>query len=468
MDLANLYLAGQRSQTPVEFHQGTTSPARRATLHCAPRQGYVLKFRRVFWPHFECGLDSSDECGAEGHPGKKSRVKWNRLQAISQRKNQPMKPTLGQVRQAIDLAQSAVGNLNVKLRNNDLPAWQKPQIEKDLRLQTNAVIYWSAEFRRLGGGPEVIMPIDNLFAKSQHPEEVKAGNAAKAQAQQTATATAADASAFREKITRLRNAETLIIMRCQALLEVSEQRGNAIGAGFAHAFGGGSMATPYDIMRWATVTSEIGAAEHRWAEGKPDRAEFKLQEAAFKLIQAARQLDRYESDIAIGAERSEAALKVTAALAVIVASGGTALGVGGAMAVAATGEAALQGTLLIATGVEGKSTISGADLSSAALEVIIAGGSAGLGQYAKGVAANLAPGIAVKILRRTPTDKEIEFVAGRIANYISANAGFWAKRTTGLDKEKDINWWLTAVTPAFGDIAVELSKEQSLNRAIGG
>ena len=375
--------------------------------------------------------------------------------------------SLGQVRQAIDLAQSAVGNLNVKLRNNDLAAWQKAQLEKELRLQTNAVIYWSGEFRRLGGGPEVIMPIDNLFAKSQHPEEVKAAQVAKAQAQQAATEKARNDSAFRDKITRLRNSQTLIISRCQALLEVSEQRGNAIGAGLSHAFGGGSMATPYDIIRWATVTSEIGAAEHRWEEGKPDRAEFKLQEAAYRLIQAARQLDRYESDIAIGAERSEAALKVTAALAVIVASGGTALGVGGAMAVAATGEAALQGTLLIATGVEGKSTLTTADYTNAALEVAIAAGSAGIGQYAKGIATNLAPGIAGRILRRTPTEKEIEFVANRIANYLSANSGYWAKRGVGLDKERDQNWWLILVTPAISDVAVELTKEQSLNRAVG-
>lgn len=375
--------------------------------------------------------------------------------------------SLGQVRQAIDLAQSAVGNLNVKLRNNDLAAWQKAQLEKELRLQTNAVIYWSGEFRRLGGGPEVIMPIDNLFAKSQHPEEVKAAQVAKAQAQQAATEKARNDSAFRDKITRLRNSQTLIISRCQALLEVSEQRGNAIGAGLSHAFGGGSMATPYDIIRWATVTSEIGEAERRWEEGKPDRAEFRLQEAAFRLIQAARQLDRYESDIAIGAERSEAALKVTAALAVIVASGGTALGVGGAMAVAATGEAALQGTLLIATGVEGKSTLTTADYTNAALEVAIAAGSAGIGQYAKGIATNLAPGIAGRILRRTPTEKEIEFVANRIANYLSANSGYWAKRGVGLDKERDQNWWLILVTPAISDVAVELTKEQSLNRAVG-
>ena len=156
-----------------------------------------------------------------------------------------------------------------------------------------------------------------------------------------------------------------------------------------------------------------------------------------------------------------------AALAIIVASGGTALGVGGAMAVAATGEAALQGTLLIATGVEGKSTLTTADYTNAALEVAIAAGSAGIGQYAKGIATNLAPGIAGKILRRTPTEKEIEFVANRIANYLSANSGYWAKRGVGLDKERDQNWWLILVTPAISDVAVELTKEQSLNRAVG-
>ena len=30
-----------------------------------------------------------------------------------------------------------------------------------------------------------------------------------------------------------------------------------------------------------------------------------------------------------------------------------------------------------------------------------------------------------------------------------------------------MNWWLIALTPAFGDIPVESSKEQSVNRGVG-
>ena len=74
-----------------------------------------------------------------------------------------------------------------------------------------------------------------------------------------------------------------------------------------------------------------------------------------------------------------------------IASGGTTLSIGGAMAVAATGEAAQQGTLLVATAVEGKSTLTAADYTNAALEVAIAGGTAGLGAYAKKIASHLLP-----------------------------------------------------------------------------
>ncbi len=238
-------------------------------------------------------------------------------------------------------------------------------------------------------------------------------------------------------------------------------------AALVHLFGGGSMTKPYDIIRWATITPELGEAEHKWAAGKREGARLKLGEASFKLLQAARQLDLYESNLGIGAERSEAVLKVTAAVAMTAASGGTTLSVGGAMAVAATGEAALQGTLLGATAAEGKSTISSVDLTNAALEVAIAGGSAGLGAYAKRVAKGLAPQILQSALGRKATEKEIEWAVSRIAAYISAHAGYWTKRGTGLDKEKDINWWLIAVTPALGDIPVELSKEQSVNRGVG-
>ena len=90
-----------------------------------------------------------------------------------------------------------------------------------------------------------------------------------------------------------------------------------------------------------------------------------------------------------------------------------------------------------------------------------------IGRFAKGVASRYAPGIAEKILGRKPTNKEIEFVVQRLVNYLSANSAYWAKRGTGLDKEKDHNWWLMLLTPAVGEVAVELSKEQSLNRAAG-
>lgn len=375
-----------------------------------------------------------------------------------------MKSTLGLARQALELAQSAVGNLNVQLRNSSLTDWQRAELEKELRFQTNAVLYWSNEFRRLGGAEVMIMPVDNLYAKSKSSEELQAASRQHFEAKKAATKQAEQDAAFREKVNRLRNSQTFLISRCQMLLANSET--NAGGASFVHVFGGGSLTKPYDIIRWATITTELGDAEHKWATGKHESAELKLGEASFRLLQAARALDLYESNLGLGAERSEAVIKVTAAIAMTVASGGTTLSIGGAMAVAATGEAALQGTLLTATAVEGKSTISTADLTTAALEVAIAGGSAGLGAYAKRLASGLAPRVLEKVIGRPATDSEIKWAAERIASYIATNAGYWAKRGTGLDKEKDLNWWIIAVTPAVSDLAVELTKEQTVNRTV--
>ncbi len=126
------------------------------------------------------------------------------------------------------------------------------------------------------------------------------------------------------------------------------------------------------------------------------------------MLQAARALDLYDQ-LGLGAERSEAVIKVTAAIAMTVASGGTTLSIGGAMAVAATGEAALQGNTSDSNSCgREKSTISTADLTTAALEVAIAGGSAGLGAYAKRLASGLAPRVLEKVIGRPATDSEIK------------------------------------------------------------
>ena len=103
----------------------------------------------------------------------------------------------------MELAQSAVGKLNVKLHNSDLAGWQKSQMEKELRLQTNAILYWTTEFRRLGGGDQMIMPIDNLFAKSKSAEEIHAASMEQMQAKNAAAKKAANEAAFREQVNRL-------------------------------------------------------------------------------------------------------------------------------------------------------------------------------------------------------------------------------------------------------------------------
>ena len=83
-------------------------------------------------------------------------------------------------------------------------------------------------------------------------------------------------------------------------------------AGLVHLFGGGSMTKPYDIIRWATITPELGEAEHRREEASTKAPELELGEASFELLQVVRwQLDLVGIEPGNGEERSEAVIKIT-------------------------------------------------------------------------------------------------------------------------------------------------------------
>ncbi|MBL8818496.1 MAG: hypothetical protein JNL58_20885 [Planctomyces sp.] len=377
-----------------------------------------------------------------------------------------MKLTLGQARQAMELAQSAVGRLQVQLESGSTVEWQRAQLEKQLKLQQNAIIYWGNEFRRLGGDVGMQMPVDVLYARSRSAEEIWADNVArvnqKKQEAMQAQQEALDQATFDDLVNRIRNQQAWIIGQCQRLFQNTKDHWDAGSA--VHLFGGESTVRPLAIGGGLNVTPLLEEAIRLRKEGKKEAAEFRLREAAFKVYHSAMQLDAYERNIGIGAERTEAAIKVVAALSMLIATGGTALSVGGAMAVAAAGEGGLQGTLLLATAVDGKQQISAEDLKAAALEVAIAAGSAGLGKYAEKVGKLLAPGALQKFLGKPPSAEQIDWVVKRFVNYVSANSGYIAKRLTGLDKDQTWNVWLSLIAPIVGEVPVELTKEQSLNR----
>ncbi len=373
-----------------------------------------------------------------------------------------MKKSLGMAKQALELAQSRVGQLNVQLGTPQLDQEGRRQLEAQLRFQQNAIIYWGNEFRKLGGDVDMIMPVDNLYARRKSAEEILAEKVSREQKKHADQVKADDQTTFNSHIQRVRNQQTWLMGQCTRLFRNTKEHWDAGVA--VHLFAGEKTFRPLVIGGGADVTTLLDEAVNLRKEGRNREADVKLREAAFKVYFAAMQLDSYESNIGIGAERTEAAIKVVAALSMLIASGGTALSVGGAMAVAAAGEGAMQGTLLAAKGIDGKETITSQDVTAAALEVAIAAGSAGLGAYAKKIGQALVPGVLNKVLKTQPTQQQIDWVVERFANYVSANSGYIAKRLTGLDKDKSWNFWLTIIAPIAGEIPVELTKEQSLNR----
>jgi hypothetical protein len=373
-----------------------------------------------------------------------------------------MKKSLGMAKQALELAQSRVGQLNVQLGTPQLDQEGRRQLEAQLRFQQNAIIYWGNEFRKLGGDVDMIMPVDNLYARRKSAEEILAEKVSREQKKHADQVKADDQTTFNSHIQRVRNQQTWLMGQCTRLFRNTKEHWDAGVA--VHLFAGEKTFRPLVIGGGADVTTLLDEAVNLRKEGRNREADVKLREAAFKVYFAAMQLDSYESNIGIGAERTEAAIKVVAALSMLIASGGTALSVGGAMAVAAAGEGAMQGTLLAAKGIDGKETITSQDVTAAALEVAIAAGSAGLGAYAKKIGQALVPGVLNKVLKTQPTQQQIDWVVERFANYVSANSGYIAKRLTGLDKDKSWNFWLTIIAPIAGEIPVELTKEQSLNK----
>ena len=215
--------------------------------------------------------------------------------------------------------------------------------------------------------------------------------------------------------------------------------------------------------------------------GKYEKAWTKVSAAAAQVKWGFDFLDWWMNQLEKGAKNAEAGIKVSAALATLVVAAPLELGILAGMGVAAVGEGATQGTLLIAKGVDGKETVTTEDVKKAVLETVIAGGSGGLGAGAGKLVANgLKARVAREVLRRKAvdegfdvakealrqeaTEQQIEFVAERIEQYLAANSAAIMKKLTKLDSDPDWNWWYMAITPMIGPVAMEMSKEPDLNK----
>jgi hypothetical protein len=215
--------------------------------------------------------------------------------------------------------------------------------------------------------------------------------------------------------------------------------------------------------------------------GKYEKAWAKVSAAAAQVKWGFDFLDWWMNQLEKGAKNAEAGIKVSAALATLVVAAPLELGILAGMGVAAVGEGATQGTLLIAKGVDGKETVTTEDVKKAVLETVIAGGTGGLGAGAGKLVANgLKARVAREVLRRKAaeegfdvvkealrqeaTEQQIEFVAKRIEQYLAANSAAIMKKLMQLDSDPDWNFWYMAITPMINPVAIEMSKEPDLNR----
>ena len=129
-----------------------------------------------------------------------------------------MKKSLGMAKQALELAQSRVGQLNVQLGTPQLDQEGRRQLEAQLRFQQNAIIYWGNEFRKLGGDVDMIMPVDNLYARRKSAEEILAEKVSREQKKHADQVKADDQTTFNSHIQRVRNQQTWLMGQCTRLL----------------------------------------------------------------------------------------------------------------------------------------------------------------------------------------------------------------------------------------------------------
>lgn len=358
--------------------------------------------------------------------------------------------------QQIEVNYSAMDKLGNRMALNP-PLPQQLQLQKELNRLWQAQKYWAAQYKAVTGENLV------LFAPIRLTDSRAEEASALAQQRQQAAAKQRVADA----IVTVERELTTVANRLQSQYEVSVQWENALFSHWTRMGAGLHAKHPIIVKKQMQekVAPLLRSAREHLAKGNYNKAMAQASAAADWVKWGIDFYNWWMGQLESGAKRAEAGIKVSAALAAIVVAAPVEVGVLGAMAVAAAGEGAQQGTLLAAKAVDGKEQISQADVNAAIMETVVAGLSAGLGKDAsKLVSRALAPRVAGEIAKRAPSKELVEFVAGRIESYIAANSQVILKKRLGLDKDPDWNWWYTVITPAISPIAMEVAKEPDLLR----
>ncbi|MDX2268944.1 MAG: hypothetical protein NW208_12615 [Bryobacter sp.] len=366
--------------------------------------------------------------------------------------------TGAQIENQVQVNYEAIHKIGEKLGKRP-PLAVQLQLEKELRRLWQAQQYWAAEYKRVTGQSMVLFQEIKITGD---PHELSR-EAAALKAKEAARRRLVDGIAEVER-------ENLRIQKMlQDQYDISTTMGNALFSHWTRMGAGLHAKHPLFVKKEIAekVPPLLAEARKALAAGKYEKAWSKVSSAAAKVKWGFDFLNWWMDQLEAGAKRAEAGIKVSAALATLVVAAPLELGVLGTMAVAASGEGAMQGTNLALKGADRGDTVSLEDVKKAVLETVIAAGSAGLGKGAgKMVAKGLAGRVAKEILKGNPTEKQIEFVAERLELYLAANSAAIAKKMLKLDTDPDWNWWYMMVAPAINPIAVEMAKEPDLNKLV--
>jgi hypothetical protein len=339
------------------------------------------------------------------------------------------------------------------------PLAQQLQLEKELKRLWQAQQYWANEYKKVTGKSMVLF----------HEIKIKGTLEEERQAAARQKSLEDSRRRLREGIAEVERQYAMITARLQDQYDISTTMGNALFSHWTRMGAGLHARHPLFVKKEIEekVPLLLADARKHLAAGKLDKAWTKVSSAAAKVKWGFDFLNWWMEQLEKGAKRAEAGIKVSAALAALVVAAPLELGILGTMAVAGAGEGAMQGTNLALKGVDKGDTVSLEDVKKAVFETVIAAGSAGIGKAAgQMVAKKLAGRAGQEIFKRKPTEAEIEFIEKRIEQYLAANSQAIAKKLLALDTDPDWNWWYMAIAPAVSAAAMEIVKEQDLNRTL--
>jgi hypothetical protein len=336
---------------------------------------------------------------------------------------------------------------------------QTAALQRELKRLWQAQQYWANEYKRVTGhGLILVQPMILTDSLAEELTEVAKQKAASDMKKK-----------LKDAIAEVEREQIRVFAMLQDQYDISVSFQNALFSHWTRMGAGLNAKHPIFVKKQIQERNQKFLSDARVLieKGKYEEAWKKISLAAGQVKWGADFLNWWMDQLEKGAKRAEAGIKVSAALATLVVAAPLELGILATMGVATVGEGALQGTLLAAKKIDGKETITPEDVKKAVLETVIAGGTAGIGAGAgKLVAHALGSKVAAEILKRNPTAKEVEFVTKRIEQYLAANSAAILKKLTKLDGDPDWNWWYMIITPMINPVAIEMSKEQDLNKLL--